>query len=186
MTTKTITTEVQQYPFTLARRAQGFGSSAHLAAAARLCTHTQGCIDCGEGRSVLLDDGWQPTFQYCPAAKDLDRAALEISRSDQARAKERATGRAPLNAGDRAILAREVVDSARQDPTVVASGVPALVLTLARWTELDIARAAAVGVSSTRAAADLLDLNPEQTRTLAGAPAPALNLLGAMLQVPPN
>ncbi|AVZ70892.1 hypothetical protein SLUN_00030 [Streptomyces lunaelactis] len=102
---------------TLARRANGWTSSAQVAAMATAHDHEQQCDNCGKpGASVLTDDGWQGTVQSCPESDRLRHIEEEQRRADRARATE--ADPRPLTPEDQALLAAEAYDWLAARPRV--------------------------------------------------------------------
>ena len=112
--------------FDLARRANGSLSSAHADTAHAVIAHARQCEasggGCGPGQSVPIDDGYQDTYGYCPAAAELDRAALQHLAEDSSREQRtRSEGTWPhglLSVPDQGLLARQVLDWTASHPGI--------------------------------------------------------------------
>jgi len=112
--------------FDLARRANGSLSSAEADTGSAVVAHARQCEasggGCGPGKAVLMDDGYQGTYAYCPAAAELDRQALrylaEDSRREQHTRSEGTWPQGLLSEADQGLLARQVLEWIASNPGV--------------------------------------------------------------------
>ncbi|PVD04502.1 hypothetical protein [Streptomyces sp. CS014] len=121
MTSSTLTAGTDPRPhyspvFTLAHRANGASSSAYVAATAAASQHEHDCRECGPGKAVLMDDGWQPTFQPCPAGHQLRIEQARVWDEDHGGTYQH--GMRPLSGADRQLLAGQVLDYLNARPAV--------------------------------------------------------------------